>query len=65
MGKVLFSRNVGFKLAPWRNSMNYEDQHEEGLDEVERVRRQVEAVRERIRQISHPDLDQSGQPVRY
>lgn len=35
--------------------MNYADQQEEGIDEIERVRRQVEAVRDRIRAMSQAD----------
>lgn len=53
--KVLFFRNVGFRLTPWRDLMKNEDQHEEGMDEIERVRRQVEAVRDRIRAMSQSD----------
>jgi hypothetical protein len=37
--------------------MKYADQHEDGMDEIERVRRQVEAVRDRIRAMSQSESE--------
>ncbi len=38
-----------------RNQMHEQDEAKLGMEEIERVRRQVEAVRERIRQVGQVD----------